>query len=207
MDILAKLFGSPARVKILRLFLLNSGDIFENSDVVTKSKVTSTVARKELGMLNKVGFINKRSFFKEVSSRSKTRKPKKKRVYGWQLSADFPLLRPLYELLVNTEPLGKRDIVYRVKKCGSIKLVVISGIFMQNPDSRVDMLIVGDGLKKGVIENTLKVIESEVGKEVSYASIDTTEFKYRLGVFDKFIRDILDYPHIVILDKIGLHQL
>ncbi len=213
MDTLAKIFGSPARVKIMRLFLLNSMDLFENSDIVSKSKVTATVARKELAMLHKIGFINKKSFFKEVPPKTKkglpvrrtqTGKIKKKRVFGWQLNGNFSLLHPLYSLLINTEPLGEKEITGKLKKCGNIKLVVVSGVFIQNPDSRVDMLIVGDKLKKGVIESTLSVLESEVGKDISYAFFETSEFKYRLSVYDKFVRDILDYPHMKIVDKIGV---
>ncbi len=204
MDILTKLFGSPARVKIMRLFLLNPGGIFENADVVKKSKVTAPIARKELTMLSKVGFVKKRSFFKEIPAKTKKSKPKKKRVFGWQLNAEFTLLNPIHNLLINTEPLGNKEITGRLKKCGNVKLVIISGVFIQNPDSRVDMLIVGDKLKKGAIENTLRVIESEVGKDISYTSLETPEFRYRLSVYDKFIRDILDYPHVKILDKIGL---
>jgi hypothetical protein len=204
MDILAKIFGSPARVKIMRLFLLNPIDAFENSDVVKKSKVTATIARKDLLMLNKVGFIEKKSFFKEIPPKTKKGKPKKKRVYGWKLNDEFPLLHPLHNLLINTEPLGKKEIVSRLKKCGNIKLIVISGVFIQNPDSRVDILIVGDKLKKSLVENTLSILESEVGKHISYAFFETPEFRYRLSVYDKFIRDILDYPNVIVLDKIGI---
>ena len=204
MDILGKLFGSTARVKIMRLFLLNTEDAFENADVVKKSKVTASVARKELLMLNKIGFINKRSFFKEISAKTKKGKPKKKRVSGWQLNNEFTLLYPLHNLLISSEPLGKKEIINRLKRCGNIKLVVVSGVFIQNSDSRIDMLIVGDRLKKNTINNVLSVIESELGKELSYTSLETPEFKYRLSVYDKFIRDVLDYPHIKILDKIGI---
>lgn len=204
MDILGKLFGSPARIKIMRLFLLNSEDAFENSDIVKKSKVLSSIVRKEIAMLNKVDFIKKVSFFKEVPSRSKNKKPTKKRVSGWQLRKDFSLLKPIHELLINTEPLGSKEIADRLNRCGNMKLVIISGTFIQNPDSRVDMLIVGDKLKKSAISNVLSIIESEVGKELAYTSLDTQEFKYRLSVYDKFIRDILDYPHTKIVDKIGI---
>ncbi len=221
MDILAKIFGSPARVKIMRLFLLNGSDAFENSDVVGKSKVTASVARKELAMLHKVGFIDKRSFFKDVPSRVRAIKVKKtahkkdvkaksagrikkRRVSGWQLNGDFPLLHSLHNLLINTEPLGGKGLAGKLKKCGNVKLVVISGVFIQNPDSRIDMLIVGDKLKKSVLENTLRTIESEVGKDISYAFFETPEFRYRMSVYDKFVRDILDYPHVKIFDKLGL---
>ncbi len=204
MDILAKIFGSSARIKIMRLFLLNSEDAFENSDVSKKSKVAAAVVRKELLMLHKVGFIKKISFFKEVPARSKNKKPTKKRVSGWHLDKGFQLLKPIHELLINTEPLGSKDIANRLNRCGNMKLIIVSGAFIQNPDSRVDMLIVGDKLKKGAIDNVLDIIESEVGKELSYTFLETPEFKYRLSVYDKFVRDVLDYPHVKIVNKIGL---
>ena len=47
-------------------------------------------------------------------------------------------------------------------------------------------------------------IEAEVGKEIKYAILETDDFKYRLGVGDRLIRDIMDYPHDVALDKLGM---
>jgi hypothetical protein len=54
------------------------------------------------------------------------------------------------------------------------------------------------------LERAIRDIESEVGKELTYAAFKTDDFIYRLGMYDKFIRDILDYPHEKILDKIGI---
>jgi len=205
MDILAKLFGGPARVKIMRLFLLNSQNVFENKDVATKSKVKPPVVRKELNLLASIGFIKKRSFFKEVSlKKGKKIIVRKKRVNGWQLCDDFSLLPPVRNLLVNTEPLRRQEIANRIKRSGDIKLVVVSGFFVHNTDSRLDILIVGDNLKKSAIENAVSVIESEVGKELKYAFLNTLDFKYRMSVYDKFIRDILDFPHEKIINKLGL---
>ncbi|GMQ95310.1 MAG: hypothetical protein BMS9Abin13_423 [Patescibacteria group bacterium] len=204
MEILGRLFGSSARVKIMRLFLLNPEDAFENKDISKKSNVSAATVRKELAMLSKIGFVGKKSFFKEVPQRSKKSKPRKKRVSGWQLDRSFPMLLSLQTLLVSTEPLRKKEIINKLKRGGNIKLIVVSGIFLQNPDSRVDMLIVGDKLKKSAVQHALRIIESEVGKEISYALLETKEFMYRLNIYDKFIRDILDYPHDKILDKMGI---
>lgn len=204
MDILGKLFCSPARVKIMRLFLLNTADAFENSDVAQKSKVSPSVVRSELLLLGKVGFISSKSFFKTISARAKSGNPRKRRAIGWQLNGEFPLLHAIHNLIVNTEPLGNKEIIEKIKKCGNVKLVVLSGVFIQNPDSRVDILIVGDKMKKSIVESTVRLLESEVGKDISYALFETPEFTYRLSVYDKFVRDILDYPHIKIFDKIGL---
>jgi hypothetical protein len=77
-------------------------------------------------------------------------------------------------------------------------------MFIKENDSRVDILVVGDKLNKGSIETALRNIEAEVGKELSYAFFDTEEFKYRVGICDKFVRDVLDYPHEKIVNKINL---
>ena len=80
-----------------------------------------------------------------------------------------------------------------------MKLVVTSGIFIKNHDSRVDLLIVGDKMKRGKIEEGIKRIEAEIGMELVYAVFETKEFLYRLNMYDKLVRDILDYPHEVVL--------
>ncbi|MCK5026809.1 MAG: hypothetical protein KAS07_00155 [Candidatus Pacebacteria bacterium] len=203
MDAFGILFGSGARVKIIRLFLLNSEDVFENAVIAKRSKVTASVVRKELALLLKAGLIRKKSFFKEIPPKTKSGKPKKKRVCGWALNGSFELLKPLRDFLINTEPMRKDEISNKFKHVGKIKLLVISGIFIQDRDSRVDLLIVGDNLKKGLIENALQAVEAEVGKEISYAYFDTQEFLYRIDICDKFVRDVVDYPHQRVINKLN----
>jgi hypothetical protein len=199
MDIFGTLFGSQARVKIIRLFLLNSEDVFENSEIVKRSKVTLKVVRKEVALLEKIGMIKKKSAFKENVSEEK-----KTRVQGWGLCNDFELLTPLKNFLINTDPMRESEITNKFKNAGKIKLLVVAGIFTHDEDSRVDLLIVGDDLKKGAIENALHAVEAEVGKEISYAYFDTQEFIYRVGICDKFVRDVLDYPHKKLLNKLEI---
>ena len=73
--------------------------------------------------------------------------------------------------------------------------MLVSGVFIHNKDSRADILIVGDGLKKNLIEAAVKGLEAEIGKELSYAMFETQEFLYRINMYDKLVRDVLDYPH------------
>jgi hypothetical protein len=74
-------------------------------------------------------------------------------------------------------------------------MLVASGIFVQNTQSRLDLLIVGDHLKKNFIQKTVSILESELGKELSYVVFDTADFNYRVSMYDKLIRDVFDYPH------------
>ena len=47
-------------------------------------------------------------------------------------------------------------------------------------------------------------LEAELGKELTYSMMETPEFEYRYGMYDKFIRDVIDYPHLVVLNKLKL---
>lgn len=205
MDILGKLFGNPARVKIMRLFLLNPLTPFDIVEIGEKSKTKRDVARKEALLLELVGLVKKKVFFKEIPAKKQSKKTKKQRVSGWMLDENFPLLFPLKNVLMSGNPLNRREeLINRFKNCGRLKLLVVSGIFVQESDSRVDILVVGDGLLKRAIESALRGLEAEMGKELTYAFLETPEFTYRMGIYDKFIRDIFDYPHEKVMDKIGL---
>lgn len=205
MEILSKLLGTEERVKIMRLFLLNAEMAFDAKDIMERSKVSKSALRREITLLSKIGFVKPKNFTKEIhKTAGKKVKIIKKKVSGWQLAIDFPLLLPVRNLLISTEPIKHEDIIARFKTAGKVKLIVLAGVFLQKEDSRVDILIVGDELKKKSIENGLRAIEAEVGKELSYALFDTQDFIYRMNVYDKFARDILDFPHEKVYDKIGI---
>lgn len=204
METLGKLFGSDARVKIMRLFILNAEATFDAIDIISRSKVSKKNLTREMRILESAGFVKGKSFFKESQKKvGKKIKVTKKRVSGWQLDYGFGHLKALRQLLVENSTFEHKDLVSRFRPLGKLKLIVVAGVFIKNPDSRVDLLIVGDALKKSAIENVLRALESEIGKELVYTMFTTDDFLYRLGMQDKLVRDILDYPHEKILDLTG----
>ena len=60
MDTLSTIFGSEARVRIMRLFLFNGEVIFDVDTVSSKSKVDREKVKKEVTILEKIKFIKKR---------------------------------------------------------------------------------------------------------------------------------------------------
>ena len=44
---------------------------------------------------------------------------------------------------------------------------------------------------------------SRLGRELRYALLSSDDLLYRLTVSDRLIRDVLDYPHRIVLDKLG----
>jgi hypothetical protein len=205
MDTLTAIFGSISKVKILRLFLFNDNASFLLKEVVDKTKSPISIVRKELCVLEKADILKSRRVSKEVEVVIKNKKKIKKiEGQGYTLNTKYPYLDPLKNLLTITSLKVDESLVKRFASAGKIKLFIVAGIFTQNWDSRVDLLIVGDDLNLNKIENVIKVIESEMGKEIAYSAFETQDFEYRFGIHDRLIRDILDYSHITLLDRMGI---
>lgn len=205
MDILEKLFGSAAKVKIIKLFLFNPESAFDSSETAERAKVSRVVTRKEIDNLEKIGFLKQKFYTKEVKrQKNRTIQIFRKRVNGWTLDNKFPYIEAIKAFLSNINPFKHREIVDRISRAGKIQLLIISGIFIKDPDSRADLLVVGDNMKQNQLDHIIKTIESEIGMEIRYAVFETPEFNYRYSIFDKFIRDILDYPHEKIINKLNL---
>jgi hypothetical protein len=193
MEILGKLLGGVHKVKIMRLFLLNPENGFEVRDVAERCRTTTSNSRRAVLQLSAMDFIKKKQFVKEI--KKKNNKIVKKKVEGWSLNADFPYINELKQLLVEGDFFKHEELSKRFKGKGKINLLVVSGIFIQNSESRLDLLIVGDNLKKNAIQKTISVLESELGKELAYAIFETPEFKYRVSMYDKLLRDVFDFQH------------
>jgi len=207
MEFLDKLFGSASKVKIIRLFVFNGGMSFDIKDISDRSKVNSGIAKREISLLESMSLIRKKEFYKDVPrKRGGETIMEKKKVVGWTLNEKFSFLSPLHQFLIDIAPLKHSDLIKRLSHAGRIKLIITSGVFIQDPDSRVDILIVGDNLKKNSLDNAIRTIESEIGKELAYSAFETSDFQYRLSMCDKLIRDILDFPHKKVLDRIGVED-
>jgi hypothetical protein len=185
MDPLGKLFGSPARVKLLRLFLFNDDTTYSLKDAALRAKVSRAAARKEVGVMLAAGVV-------------------KRRAGGFTANQRFAHYQPLMVFLRTTTSVRDADIIRMMKRVGNLRAIVLSGIFTGVIESKIDLLIVGDRIEERALSSAVHAIEAELGRELRYASFLTPDFRYRAGVYDRLIRDILDYPHRTILDKIGV---
>lgn len=201
LDVLELIFGSASKVKIMRLFLFNPTEIFDMKNVIARTQAKPTIAKQELSFLERAGMIKKRPFTKDEEKQvgKKNNHP----TLGWVVDKNFPYYTSLYNLLISTSPLRFEDVAKKISKAGKIKLLIVAGVFIQQPDSRVDLFVVGDHLKEKILEKMIKSIEAEVGTELKYSVLTTNDYDYRLGMCDKLVRDILDFPHEVIIDRIS----
>lgn len=203
MDILGIIFGSRSRVKIIRLFLLNPTSTYSSKEVVSAVRVNAREVDKELRVFKRAGLLSERAVFKEVRAKKRVAVLKCR---GFYLNLDFVYLKQLEDLLIHGTLLDSQDLLKKFIKAGNIGLVVISGIFVQDRDARIDLLIVGDKIRKGVFNRAITYLESNIGRELKYSLLETGEFNYRLSIGDRLLRDVFDFKHQILLDKIGISQ-
>ena len=186
MEVLGKLFGSNNRAKLLRLFLFNPEANLDSQAISRMSRIAQANLRGDLKMLEGIGFI-----------KAKNSRPK-----SWRLNPNFQFIDQI-RAFFNVELVkSKESIVGKFKGCGRIKLLIVAGVFIQNDTSRVDIVVVGDQLKRSIIESAIRGLETEVGRELNYAIMPTEEFLFRVSTADRFVRDILDFPHERIIQKV-----
>lgn len=181
----ALIFGGEAKVKIMRLFVFNQGQNFDIKDVCDRTKERTPVVKRELGNLVKAGLL-------------------KKRGKQYSLNSPYVYRAAVENFLIDASPLSPKEIVRRLSKVGSLKLVLISGAFLHDKEARADILVVADHLRQAALSSAISHLESQLGKEIRYAAFETTDFKYRLGIYDKLVRDILDHPHQKIVSKLAI---
>ncbi|OGG92827.1 hypothetical protein A2609_03600 [Candidatus Kaiserbacteria bacterium RIFOXYD1_FULL_47_14] len=186
---LAKIFGSPARLKILRLFVFSQDVAFTLADVMERIKLSKEIAHRELFELLESGFLRKKG------SRSSA---------SYQVDPRFEFLSSLNVFIRETTSVRPRVIMAALRRAGTLQLVVLSGFFTGVIESQIDLLIVGDHLEERTLAQVVHSLEAELGREIRYASFATADFRYRNGVYDRLLRDVFDYPHRLLIDKIGL---
>ena len=202
MELLARLLGSIERVKIMRFFLHHEDQLFAPGDVIDKTKSKTASAKKELQALASLGFIEKKRA-KMVVTTGKKAISKIKEVNGYRLNGEFPHIQALKELLFDFQLVDKKELASRFKAVGRIKLFIVAGIFINDPKSRLDILVVGEAIKKPKAEKILEGISAEVGRDVVYSMMDVEEYESRIKMYDKFILDVIEMPNEKVIDKLS----
>lgn len=181
------LFDSKARPKVLNLFFQNPETAFSSKEVAKKSQIDSRVARKELERLRKIKLLLRK---------------KQKKHFFYILNPKSPILEELRSLVMSTVPISFREVKKIFARVPRIKLLFVSGFFLEEKRSPVDVLIVGDNISRAKISKAIKNIESHTGKELRWTSMNLKEFNYRFQINDRFLNDILSRKNKIIINKI-----
>jgi hypothetical protein len=143
----------------------------------------------------KKSLINKLSFKKATAG-------KQEKKY-FKVDKNFVLFDEIKSLIIKAQILYEKDFTLKIIKAGHPKLLILTGIFVNNPNSIVDVFLVGKFDKPKFLK-VIKELEEELGREVNYTIMDVKEFKYRRDITDVFLYSILEGKKFVIIDEMGI---
>jgi DNA-binding Lrp family transcriptional regulator len=200
-DPLSILFGSTARVKLLRFFLFNPSKEFTFDDISKRARLVRRTARTEITALEKAGVIAKRTLYVPIDG-----KTKKMKVLGYALNKDFQELQALQTFLFETAPIDGKNLLVHLKKAGALDFVAVAGVFVRDFEQSLDVLVAMKKTSETKIETAIRAFESEVGMEIRFALMTDDDLLYRVGMNDRLTRELFDYKHQILVDKIGVRD-
>lgn len=185
------LFGSKTRVKLLHLFLNNPGKAFYVREITRLIDEQINSVRRELSNMLTVGIITSDSadnkLYYEVNQR-----------YDYYIP-----FRAIFadERIEAASQKVKSDNEWHdlIRELPGVRIAVLAGVLVKGSGSAVDLLLVGD-VPTAKLKAAVKQIEKIEGRELNYSLLSYDEFYYRLSVRDKFITEILNGKHAVLLD-------
>lgn len=183
---LENLFGSRTRAKLLRLFLANPETKLYVREVCRKLDEHMNSVRRELEHLTGLEILH------EVTS-------DRKKFYS--ANTDFVLYPELRALVLKTQVLFQRNFLKAIQGIGSVKLLVLTGIFTGMPNTLTDVLIVGK-VNRVKLRRLLALLQEHVDQPIRYTIFSTREFTYRNDLTDRFIYHILENKKIVMIDRL-----
>jgi hypothetical protein len=187
-EIFSQLFESRVKARLIKFFMLNDKREYSQQEVVQKNKMSSVQVTKELNRFEKMKMIIVRT--------------KKGKRY-FQTNTGFIFYPELKNLVVKSNTMPECRSLSQIKNLGRVKLALISGVFLNYPKGRADLLVVADEVSRAKLKHLLENLEAEVGKEINYSLMGSDEFKYRTDMLDKFIMEFLESPYEEIICKVS----
>lgn len=183
---LQDLLDSKTQSSVLTFFLLAPARCFGAKELskrlhISPKKLSSALA--DLGKTGHVKSFNKRGIKYYILNDRKE---------------DLVLLK---KSLAKSKARYQDELLVAVKKIGPVKAAFLSGLFTGNPELPVDLLLVGR-VNLNKLQKFLANCKKMLGQEINYSIMSEDEFMQRRHTFDRFIKDIFDYPHLVIVDNI-----
>lgn len=206
-DFVADFIGDPARARLLRIFIFNESESLTAVLAAKRAGISVGVATRALKELEGIDIL-KRGKQAGVPILQNGKLVKKVSLQKpqpvWSINPDFEYLRAVSAFVHEASPARYDTITTALKGAGRLATVVLSGSFMGDPTRPADLILAADGLNKQRLESALKGLEQVFGREIRYAAFTTPEFRYRLTIQDRLIRDTLDFPHMVLMDRTRL---
>lgn len=177
---------SPIKIRLIKFFVYNHNKFFAVKDIAHRLNIPAGVVRKHAKELRKIGFLKSRS------------------AESFSISYRFPYLNEIKGLVQKFPPVSEEFLQKEAKKIGNVKALIIAGMLVHAEKVRAEIVLVGDRISEKKAEKFLHAIEAQAGKELRYVLLTTEEFVYRKKMFDRFVLDVLEFPHRIIINKLKL---
>lgn len=187
---LENLFLNPARIKIIKFFIRNAEGSFGKKDISKRLNIRKIALEREIRFLAANDFI-------------KAKRTAKESVFN--LNNKFYLYPEVKNLVERSMQISEDDLISKLNSLGKIQLALIAGVFINKDDSRSDLFVVGK-ISPSKLDNFIKYLESQICKELNFVVMTPEEFKYRYKMFDRFVRDMMDFPHKKLISRIRVSE-
>ncbi|MEI6650508.1 MAG: hypothetical protein WCL23_03690 [Candidatus Moraniibacteriota bacterium] len=181
------LFGSKVRARLLRFFILNPTTAYPTSEISEKTLLARTDISRDILKLKNMGMLKESS---------------RKGVKTYQLHPDFPFYTELRSLVIKSNSDIPRQMFRKFRTAGDVKLILISGIFLNNAKSKADMVLVINNAHRTKLKQSVDKLEAEIGQEIRFVVMDTDELKYRLNMLDRFLIEFMEGPYQEVLNRL-----
>lgn len=186
---LEKLFGSKTRAKLLNLFFSNPEKSFYVREMTRVIDEQIHSVRRELLNLESIGIIKNEAFDNKIY---------------YSANRKHPFCRPLIDLFAKKiDPARDHDIrestweeYARPVKNYLTALVVTNRLPGQEG---VDLLIIGNDRTKK-LTHWAELVEKKLGKPINYVIMSPDDYKYRVSVRDRFVKEIMEMEISDIID-------
>ena len=200
---LEQLFGSRTRWKLLKVFLSHENDHFFIRELTRLTGEKLNSVRRELANLEAWGIISaekdQAGKAGEKGKQGKISQAKDKKYFRAETS--FILFNELKDLIMKSWLLVEKSLVKKISQMGNIKLLLLSGRFVNNPEVETDLLIVGT-INREKLDKFMRQLSRSFGEDIHYTLMTGKEYSYRKDITDKFLYKIFETEHIVVLDKL-----
>ncbi len=187
-----QLFGSKTRVKLLKLFYGNPNRAYYVREITRKIDEQINSVRRELSNLLTIGIISS-----ETTNNRLYYEVNQDYEYYDALSAIFGKGGKASSVKVIPTEVAEEN--KDLQALGHVEFALYTGQFTRDESSGVDLLVVGD-VNPTKVQNFVSELESKENKEIRYAVMSPSEFKYRSQIHDRFITAVLSAKVQVLID-------
>lgn len=183
---LARLFATPARIKLLKFFLLQPETRVSAKSVSVSIGISKRTAEEEMRALARADILSTRGQGKTLT-------------YNLNDLAGFE--DPLKTFLEQTTLPEDSQIVSAFRGVRGLTLLVTTGLLTNESRGTVDLLVVTRKPKDAKIAKAVKKIEGMIALPLRYAVLETGDYEDRLESYDRLLRDVFEFSHRVIFGR------